>query len=265
MVKALHAAGIGVILDVVLNHTAEGGADGPTIGFKGLVNELFYLLDPEDRAKYLDFTGCGNTVSSNQPLVAQWLLECLRVLGRRDARRRLPLRPRGRVVARRATGKPLAHAPVIARIEFAPELADVAPDRRGVGRRRASIRSARSRVSAGPSGTAAIATAVRRFLRGEPGRLGELATRIAGSSDLYAWAGKTPQNSINFVTCHDGFTLYDLVSYDRKHNSANGEHNRDGRDDNFSWNSGSGGRDRRSRRSNGCAPTRAQLHGACCC
>ena len=80
--------------------------------------------------------------------------------------------------------------------------------------------------------------AVRRFLRGEPGHLGELATRIAGSSDLYAWAGKAPQNSINFVTCHDGFTLYDLVSYDRKHNSANGEHNRDGRDDNLSWNSG---------------------------
>ena len=79
---------------------------------------------------------------------------------------------------------------------------------------------------------------VRRFLRGEPGHLGELATRIAGSSDLYAWAGKTPQNGINFVTCHDGFTLYDLVSYDRKHNSANGEHNRDGRDDNLSWNSG---------------------------
>ena len=80
--------------------------------------------------------------------------------------------------------------------------------------------------------------AVRRFLRGEPGHLGELATRIAGSSDLYAWAGKAPQNSINFVTCHDGFTLYDLVSYDKKHNSANGEHNRDGRDDNLSWNSG---------------------------
>ena len=78
MVKALHAAGIGVILDVVLNHTAEGGADGPTIGYKGLVNELFYLLDDKDRAKYLDFTGCGNTISSNQPLVAQWLIECLR-------------------------------------------------------------------------------------------------------------------------------------------------------------------------------------------
>ena len=102
MVKALHAAGIGVILDVVLNHTAEGGADGPTIGYKGLVNELFYLLDPEDRSKYLDFTGCGNTVSSNQPLVAQWLVEVLAVLGRRDARRRLPVRSGRRAVARRA-------------------------------------------------------------------------------------------------------------------------------------------------------------------
>ena len=134
-------------------------------------------------------------------------------------------------------GKPLAHAPVIAAIEFAPELADVhliaeAWDAGGL-----------YQVGSFPGSRWAewngrYRDAVRRFLRAEPGRLGELATRMAGSSDLYAWAWKTPQNSINFVTCHDGFTLYDAVSYDRKHNSGNGEHNRDGRDENLSWNSG---------------------------
>ena len=236
MVKALHAAGIGVILDVVLNHTAEGGADGPTIGCKGLVNELFYLLDAEDRAKYLDFTGCGNTISSNQPLVAQWLLEALRFWAVEMHVDGFRFDLAG-VLSRDEAGKPLAHAPVISALEFAPELADVhliaeAWDAGGI-----------YQVGSFPGFRWAewndrYRDAVRRFLRGEPGHLGELATRIAGSSDLYAWAGKSPQNGINFVTCHDGFTLYDLVSYDRKHNSANGEHNRDGRDENSSWNSG---------------------------
>ena len=236
LVKALHAAGIGVILDVVLNHTAEGGADGPTIGFKGLFNELFYLLDPDDRASYLDFTGCGNTVSSNQPLVAQWLLDCLRYWAVEMHVDGFRFDLAG-VLSRDEQGKPLAHAPVIAAIEFAPELADVhliaeAWDAGGI-----------YQVGSFPGFRWAewndrYRDAVRRFLRGEPGHLGELATRIAGSSDLYTWAGKMPQNGINFVTCHDGFTLCDLVSYDRKHNSANGEHNRDGRDENLSWNSG---------------------------
>jgi glycogen operon protein len=124
MVKALHAAGIGVILDVVLNHTAEGGEDGPTIGYKGLVNEIFYLLDSQDRTKYLDFTGCGNTVSSNQPLVAQWLVEALRfwAVEMHVDGFRFDL---AAVLSRGEDGKPLAHAPVIAAIEFAPELADV--------------------------------------------------------------------------------------------------------------------------------------------
>jgi glycogen operon protein len=236
MVRALHAAGIGVILDVVLNHTAEGGADGPTIGYKGLVNELFYLLDPKDRTKYLDYTGCGNTVSSNQALVAQWLVEVLRfwVVEMHVDGFRFDL---AAVLSRDEQGEPLEHAPVIAAIEFAPELSRTqliaeAWDSGGL-----------YQVGSFPGFRWAewngrYRDAVRRFLRGEPGHLGELATRIAGSSDLYAWAGKTPQNSINFVTCHDGFTLYDLVSYDKKHNSANGEHNRDGRDENLSWNSG---------------------------
>jgi glycogen operon protein len=236
MVKALHKKGIGVILDVVLNHTAEGGADGPVIGPKGLMNDHFYLLDPEDRSKYLDFTGCGNTVSSNDPFVAQYLLECL-VFWVREMHVdgfRIDL---ASVLSRGVDGEPLEHAPVISSIEFADALKNTrliaeAWDAVGlyqVGRwpgYRWAEWNGRYRDS------------VRRFLRGEPALLGEIATRIAGSSDMYAGAGKVPANSVNFVTCHDGFTLYDLVSYDRKRNEANAEHNRDGRDDNFSWNSG---------------------------
>ena len=236
MVKALHAEGIGVILDVVLNHTAEGGADGPMIGYKGLVNELFYVLDPKDRAKYLDFTGCGNTVSSNQALVAQWLVEALRfwVVEMHVDGFRFDL---AAVLSRDEAGEPLAHAPAIAAIEFAPgleatQLIAEPWDAAGL-----------YQVGSFPGFRWAewngrYRDAVRRFLRGDPGHLGEIATRIAGSSDLYAWAGKTPQNGINFVTCHDGFTLYDLVSYDKKHNEQNGEHNRDGGDHDLSWNSG---------------------------
>jgi len=236
MVKALHAAGIGVILDVVLNHTAEGGAEGPTISYRGLCNELFYLLDEKDRSKYLDFTGCGNTVSSNHALVAQWLLEVVRYWAVEMHVDGFRFDLAG-VLSRDEQGEPLAHAPVISAIELAPELADVhliaeAWDSGGI-----------YQVGSFPGFRWAewndrYRNAVRRFLRGDAGHLGEVATRIAGSSDLYAWAGKTPQNGINFVTCHDGFTLYDLVSYGKKHNNANGEHNRDGRDDNWSWNTG---------------------------
>ena len=236
MVKALHAAGISVILDVVLNHTAEGGATGPTIGYKGLVNELIYLLDAKDRSKYLDFTGTGNTVSSNNALVAQWLVEVLRFWAVEMHVDGFRFDLAG-VLSRDEQGEPLAHAPVISAIELAPELAGVdliaeAWDSGGV-----------YQVGSFPGFRWAewndqYRNAVRRFLRGDPGSLGEVATRIAGSSDLYAWAGKTPQNGINFVTCHDGFTLYDLVSFAKKQNSANGEQNRDGRDDNWSWNSG---------------------------
>jgi glycogen operon protein len=236
MVKALHAAGIGVILDVVLNHTAEGNAEGPTIGYKGLFNELIYLLDPKDRSKYLDFTGCGNTVSSNHALVAQLLVEVLRFWAVEMHVDGFRFDLAG-VLSRDELGEPLAHAPVISAIELAPELGAVhliaeAWDSGGI-----------YQVGSFPGFRWAewndrYRNAVRRFLRGDPGHLGEVATRIAGSSDLYAWAGKTPQNGINFVTCHDGFTLYDLVSYGKKHNNPNGEHNRDGRDDNWSWNTG---------------------------
>jgi glycogen operon protein len=236
MVKALHAAGIGVILDVVLNHTAEGNGEGPTIGYKGLYNEIIYLLDPKDRSKYLDFTGCGNTVSSNHALVVQWLVEVLRFWAVEMHVDGFRFDLAG-VLSRDEKGEPLAHAPVISAIELAPELGAVhliaeAWDSGGI-----------YQVGSFPGFRWAewndrYRNAVRRYLRGDAGHLAEVATRIAGSSDLYAWAGKAPQNGINFVTCHDGFTLYDLVSYGKKHNSANGEHNRDGRDDNWSWNTG---------------------------
>jgi glycogen operon protein len=236
MVKALHKAGIGVILDVVLNHTSENGADGPVIGFKGLVNDEFYLLDAEDRTRYLDFTGCGNTVRCNDPLVAQYLLECLTFWVREmhvDGFR-FDL---ASVLARGQDGEPMDAPPVVAAIEFAEALADT--------RLIAEAWDATGYYQVGnwpgfrwAEWNGRYRDALRRFLRGEGGLLGEVATRIAGSSDFYALAGKTPGNSLNFITCHDGFTLWDLVSYDAKHNEANAEDNRDGRDDNFSWNSG---------------------------
>ncbi len=236
MVKALHAAGIGVILDMVLNHTAEAGAGGPTIGFKGLANEVFYLLDAEDKSRYLDFTGCGNTLNGNQPLVAQWLLDCL-VFWVREMHVdgfRIDL---ASVLARGADGEPLADPPVL----WSIELAEALKDTRLIAE--AWDASGFYQVGAFPGFRWAewngrYRDSLRRFLRGEAGLIGEVATRIAGSSDLYAAVGKAPTNSVNFVTCHDGFTLWDLVSYDEKHNEANAEHNHDGRDDNFSWNSG---------------------------
>jgi isoamylase len=236
MVKAFHAADIGVILDVVLNHTAEGGANGPTIGHRGLINELFYLLDPKDKTQYLDFTGCGNTVNSNQPLVAQWLLDCLTfwVQEMHVDGFRFDL---ASVLARGEDGQPLPHAPVISSIEFAPALQGIhliaEPWDAGGLYQVGSFPGSRFAEWNGR-----YRDDVRRFLRGDPGFLGAVATRIAGSSDLYSWSYRKPHNSINFVTCHDGFTLYDLVSYDRKHNSANAEHNRDGADQNWSWNTG---------------------------
>jgi glycogen operon protein len=173
MVKALHAAGIGVILDVVLNHTAEGSAEGPTISYKGLVNELFYLLDPLDRSKYLDFTGCGNTVSSNQALVAQWLVEILRFWAVEMHVDGFRFDLAG-VLSRDEQGKPLAHAPVISAIELAPELRDVhliaeAWDAGGI-----------YQVGSFPGFKWAewndrYRNVVRRFLRGDPGHLGEIA------------------------------------------------------------------------------------------
>ncbi len=236
MVKAFHKAGIGVILDVVFNHTAEGGADGPVINFKGLGNRAFYHLDPEDRSRYLDFTGCGNTINCNHPLVAVYIVECLEYWVRdfHVDGFRFDL---ASVMARGEDTRPMYHAPVVWSIEFSTQLAG--------SRIVAEAWDAGGLYQVGgfpgfrwQEWNGLYRDVMRRFVRGEHGVVDEVATRIAGSSDLYEESGRFPRNSINFITCHDGFTMYDLVSYNKKHNEANGENNRDGSDVNFSWNCG---------------------------
>jgi glycogen operon protein len=236
-VNALHEAGIGVLLDVVFNHTAEGGSDGPTINFKALVNEFFYLHEPHDVHRYRDYTGCGNTVNCNHPVVTNFIVSCLEYwaddLGVDGFRFDL-----ASVFARGEDGAPLAHPPLVWGIELShalmcqPVIAE-AWDAAGLyqvgtfpGMRWAEWNGRYRDVA-------------RCFLRGDPGLIGEVATRLAGSQDLYG--RRTPLHSVNFITCHDGFTLHDLVSHNRKHNEGNGENNRDGNDQNMSWNCGAEG------------------------
>lgn len=239
LVKALHRAGIAVILDVVFNHTAEAGAGGPTINFRGLDNAIFYHLDPLDRTRHVDYTGCGNSFNCNHPVVAQFIVECLEywVTEMHVDGFRFDL---ASVLTRDETGRPDFHARVIWAIELSPIL-----------RSRWLIAEAWDAVGlhqvGGFPGYAwsewndRYRDNMRAFLRGDPGLIGQVATRLSGSSDLYAAAGKRPAHSINFVTCHDGFTLLDLVSYNEKHNLANGESNADGHNHNISWNSGAEG------------------------
>jgi isoamylase len=238
-VRALHDAGIGVLLDVVFNHTAEGGADGPTIHFKAIANDIFYHLDPSDPRRYRDYTGCGNTVNCNHPLVTNFIVHCLEYwaedLGVDGFRFDL-----ASVFARGEDGAVLANPPLPWNIELSRVLVErpliaEAWDAAGL-----------YHVGAFPGMRWAewnghYRDVLRRFVRGEPGLLGEVATRIAGSSDLYADDRRLPGNGVNFITCHDGFTLHDLVSHNDKHNEANGEDNRDGCDDNLSWNCGAEG------------------------
>jgi glycogen operon protein len=235
MVKAFHGAGLEVILDVVFNHTGEGDERGRTYSCRGLDNELYYMLDKDGR--YLNFSGCGNTVNCNHPVVRTLLLNCLRfwvadmhvdglrfdlasVLGR-DYRGNVMVEPP--VVETIAEDGVLADTKLIAEPWDAAGLYQVGHFPYG---RRWSEWNGRYRDD------------VRRFWRGDPAMAAELATRVCGSADLYEASGRLPRHSINFVTCHDGFTLWDLVSYNRKHNEANGEANRDGLDDNFGWNCG---------------------------
>ncbi|MEW6666502.1 MAG: glycogen debranching protein GlgX [Thermodesulfobacteriota bacterium] len=239
MVKELHRAGIGVILDVVFNHTSEAGADGPTINFKGLANEIFYHLDPENPGAYRDYTGCGNTLNCNHPLVSSFLVSCLEYWVREmhvDGFR-FDL---ASALSRGEDGEPLYNAPVLWNIEFSEVLAAShiiaeAWDAGGL-----------YQVGGFPGFRWAewngrYRDVIRRFVRGDRGLVAEVATRLSGSSDLYERQGRLPINSINFVTCHDGFTLNDLVGYKDKHNEANGQGNRDGMDENLSWNCGAEG------------------------
>ena len=236
MVKALHKAGIGVILDVVYNHTAEGGVDGPTISFRGLGNEIFYHLDLEDPSRYRDYTGCGNTVNCNHPLVDRFIIDSLMYWVKRmhvDGFR-FDL---ASALARGEDGAPEHHAPLLWHIELAPTLA------RAYVIAEAWDAAGLYQVGDFPGFRWAewngrYRDLMRAFVAGEKGLVGEVATRLGGSADMYAARGRYPSNSINFVTCHDGFTLNDLVSYNHKHNQANGEDNRDGHNDNKSWNCG---------------------------
>ena len=239
LVKALHRAGIGVILDVVFNHTAEGGADGPVISFKGIDNNVFYHLDGEDKTVFRDYTGCGNTVNCNHPVVANFIISCLEYWVREmhvDGFR-FDL---ASALARGEDGNPLHDAPVLWGIELSDQLARTrliaeAWDAAGL-----------YQVGSFPGYRWAewngrYRDVVRRFLRGDRGLVSELATRMSGSSDFYKPQHRLPINSINFVTCHDGFTLHDLFSYNEKHNEANGEGNRDGHNENLSFNHGAEG------------------------
>ena len=236
MVKALHRAGISVILDVVYNHTAEGGADGAVINFKGMMNRAFYHLEKDDLRRYKNFSGCGNTVNCNHPLVTRFIVESLEYWVREfhvDGFR-FDL---ASIMARGEDGKPMYHAPVVWNIEFSDILAHT--------RLIAEAWDAGGLYQVGgfpgyrwAEWNGRYRDLVRQFVRGDKGLIAEFATRLTGSSDLYQSSGRLPTNSINFITCHDGFTLYDLVSYSNKHNQENGEDNRDGEDHNYSVNCG---------------------------
>ena len=236
LVKALHMAGMGVIMDVVFNHTSEAGANGPVINFRGIGGKSFYHLDKYDKSIMHDYTGCGNTVNANHPLVARFIISCLEYWVREmhvDGFR-FDL---ASAMARGESGEVLQDPPVLWGIELSEQLIKTkliaeAWDAAGL-----------YQVGSFPGYRWAewngrYRDIVRQFVRGDKGLIGELATRICGSSDMYEQQGRLPISSINFVTCHDGFTLYDLFSYNEKHNEANGEYNRDGCSNNLSYNCG---------------------------
>ena len=238
LVKAFHSAGIQVVLDVVFNHTAEGDATGPVISFRGLDNKIYYLLAPN--GDYLNFSGCGNTLDCNHPVVRDFVLDCLRywaaeyhidgfrfdlasVLGRDSQGNPLPNPP---------LLESIAHDPVLAHCELIAEAWDA---------------GGLYQVGNFPNygrwmeWNGKFRDAARRFLRGDDHSVGEMVQRIMGSPDLYETSGRKPAASVNFITCHDGFTLADLFAYSEKRNLENGEKNKDGSDDNLSWNCGAEG------------------------
>jgi glycogen operon protein len=235
MVRAFHQAGIEVILDVVFNHTGEGDDRGHTYSFRGLDNDLYYLLDA--KGAYLNYTGCGNTLNCNHPIVRGLLMDCLRywVADMHVDGLRFDL---ASIMGRDRHGNVLLEPPVIESISEDGVLTDtklIAEPWDAAGLYQVGHFPYGGRWS---EWNGRYRDDVRAFWRGDIGKAGALATRICGSSDLYEASGRRPLHSINFLTCHDGFTLWDLVSYDHKHNEANGEANRDGLDDNVSWNSG---------------------------
>jgi len=239
MVKQFHNSGIEVILDIVFNHTAEGDHLGPTINFRGIDNSIYYILK-NDKRFYHNFSGCGNTLNCNHPLVRDYILDCLRywVVEMYVDGFRFDL---ASILGRDQKGNILSNPPLLERISEDPILRNTkiiaeAWDAGGA-----------YQVGAFPGRWAewngVYRDDVRSFWRRDTGTVRNFATRLTGSYDLYGSLNKNPLNSINFITCHDGFTMNDLVSYTTKHNIANGEHNRDGENNNLSFNLGIEGND----------------------
>lgn len=239
LVKALHRADIEVILDVVFNHTAEGDETGPTLSLRGLDNEASYILDPHDESRYVDDTGCGNTVNANNPVARRMILDCLRywVTEMHVDGFRFDL---AASLSRRWDGQPLERAPILYDIESDPVLAGtkIIAEAWDAGGLYAVSHFAGDRWGVW---NGRFRDNVRRFVKGDASMVAGLADCLVGSRNLFHESGRNPDRSINFITAHDGFTLNDLVSYDEKHNQANGENNRDGSNDNFSWNCGAEG------------------------
>jgi isoamylase len=238
MVRSLHAAGIEVILDVVYNHTCEGNQLGPTLSWRGVDNASYYRLVADDRRYYSDFTGCGNTLNMTSPRVLQMIMDSLRywviemhVDGFRFDLASTLARELHDVDRLGAFFDIIHQDPILSQVKLIAEPWDVGPGGYQVGNFPVLWTEWNGKYR----------DSVRRFWKGEGRLASELATRLAGSSDLYEGDGRNPYASINFITAHDGFSLQDLVSYDHKHNDANGEGNRDGSDDNFSWNCGAEG------------------------
>jgi isoamylase len=235
MVKALHEAGIEVILDVVYNHTAEGDHLGPTLSFRGIDNAAYYRLRDDDKRYLLDYTGCGNSLNVRHPHSLQLIMDSLRywvldmhVDGFRFDLASALARELHDVERLSAFFDLVQQDPVVSQVKLIAEPWDVGEGGYQVG----------NFPPLWTEWNGQYRDAVRDFWRGNPGMLPDFASRLAGSSDLYEQSNRRPVASINFVTCHDGFTMRDLVSYNGKHNEANGEDNRDGSDDNRSWNCG---------------------------
>jgi isoamylase len=238
MVKALHRAGIEVLLDVVYNHTTEGNEHGPTICFRGLANQNYYIL-ADNKSGYADFTGCGNTLNANDPIVRRLIVDSLRYWATEmhvDGFR-FDL---ASILSRDEQGRPMASPPILWDIESDPVLANVkliaeAWDAAGLYQVGSFVGDSWKEWNG------KFRDDVRSFLKGDNGMSRAMAFRLTGSPDVYQREDREAEQSINFVTCHDGFTLNDLVSFDGKHNEINSERNRDGSDSNLSWNCGTEG------------------------
>ena len=238
MVKCLHQAGIEVILDVVFNHTTEGGNDGPCLSFRGIDNQGYYLLHDRNPEVSINHSGCGNTLKVENPMVMRMVTDTLRMwvqeyhidgfrfdlapgLGRKN----------GHYDSNSPFFQTIYQDPVLSSVKLIAEPWDLAGDGYQLGNFPRPWSEWNDRYR----------DCVRSFWRGDQGLLGQMAERLCGSSDIYRWKNRAPSASVNYICSHDGFTLHDLVSYSHKHNDANGEHNRDGDDHNFSWNCGSEG------------------------